>query len=312
VVLNGDWTLREIGSIAREQDARTLADHLLTLNITTKLEPKGGGWAVWVHREDRVPEARAVLAEFEKDPSDPRFRGSVKTAKEIRKQLKQEEKAYRKRVRDLRDRWEGAMYLRAPLAFALIVFSVVVTVLMHFSYSTVFYLSFSERFFTAFGALDRDTGFEAIKRGEVWRLITPIFLHFGIFHLFFNMTAMRYLGERVETRKGTWRFALICLVAAIGGNVGQFYKSGGAFGGMSGVVFALAGYLWIKGHTDPADGLFLSERSVNWMLGWFLLGIIAPLTVGNDQVPRGFPYNMANVAHGVGLGVGMVFGLLRF
>ena len=302
--------MREIGSIAREKDARTLADHLLTLNITTKIEPRGNAWAVWVHREDRVPEARAILSEFEKDPADPRFQASAKTAKEIRKQSEQVEKAYQKRVKSLRDRWEGSMYLRAPLAFALIAISVAVTVLMHFFPQLEDYLFFSEMTFNRRGFLIEDTGFEAIQHGQVWRLITPIFLHFGIFHLFFNMTAMRYLGEQIEMRKGTWRFALICLVAAIGGNVGEFYKSGGAFGGMSGVVFALAGYLWIKGHTDPEDGLSLNQRSVNWMLGWFLMGIILPMSMPN--APKTFPFNMANVAHGVGLGVGMAFGLLRF
>jgi GlpG protein len=302
--------LREIGSINREKDARTLADYLLTLDITTKLEPKGEGWAIWVHREDRVPEARAILDDFEKDPAGPRFQSAAKTADEIRKKTEKDEKAYRKRVKSLRDRWEGSMYLRAPLAFALIVVSVAVTALMHFVPSMEFYLYFSAMFEGEKGEL-YDTGFDAIRHGEVWRLVTPIFLHFGIFHLFFNMVGMRYLGERIEMRKGTWRFALICLVAAIGGNVGEFFKSGGAFGGMSGVVFALAGYLWIKGHTDPEDGLSLDQRSVNWMISWFLLGIILPMTAG-PETPRGFPYNMANVAHGVGLGVGMVFGLLRF
>ena len=303
--------MREIGRIAREDDAKTLADHLLTLNITTRLEPKGDGWAVWVHREERVPEARAALEAFEKDPTDPRFRISAKTAREIRDQAEKTEKAYRRRVKDLRDRWEGAMYSRAPLAFALIVLSIAVTVLAHFYPPLFGWLRFSVRAWS----VERDwhdTGFAAIERGEIWRLVTPIFLHGGLFHLFFNVTAMRYLGERVEMRKGTWRFALICVVAAIGGNVGQFFvKMQGNFGGISGVVFALAGYLWIKGHTDPGDGLSLDQRSVNWMLGWFLLGIIAPMTAQTNPPPTGFPYNMANAAHGVGLAVGMAFGLLR-
>ena len=302
--------MREIGTIAREKDARALADYLLTLNITTKLEPRAGGWAIWVHREERVPEARVVLADFEKDPDDARFHAASRTAKEIRKKEEQVEKRYRKRVKNFRDRWEGSMYLRAPLAFALIVASVVVTGLMQFSPSVFDLLSFSKEELRE-GVDFVDTGFAAISSGQVWRLVTPIFLHFGLIHLFFNMAAMRYLGERVEMRKGTWRFALIVLVAAIGGDVGEYYKSGGGFGGMSGVVFALAGYLWVKGHTDPGDGLSLDQRSVNWMLAWFLLGIIAPMTAG-PEAPHAFPYNMANIAHGIGLGVGMLFGLLRF
>jgi GlpG protein len=302
--------LREIGTIGGEKEARALADYLLTLNITTKLAPKPDGWALWVHREERVSEARAILADFEANPADPRFESAVKTAKEIRKKAEKVEKDYSKRVKDFRERWEGAMYHRAPVSFALIVVSVIVFALTTFNPSLFDILAFSPYVYNErlgyYGSV-----FAAIARGQVWRLITPIFLHLDLLHLFFNMTAMRYLGERVEMRKGSWRFALLVLVAAIGSNVGESFKSGGDFGGMSGVVFALAGYLWIKGHTDPEDHLSLDPRSVNWMLGWFLLGIVAPVLAGPNH-PHAFPYNMANVAHGVGLALGMVFGLLRF
>ena len=307
---DGGATLREIGSIAQERDARILADHLLTLGITTKVVPSGDVWTIWVHREDRVTEARDLLSDFLKDPADPRFRASARTAREIRQEAAQVEKAYRRRVKDLRDRWEGPMYQRAPVAFGLMVVSVIVTALVHFVPQVNPYLWFSSWYYDAENSF-HDPGFREIARGEVWRLVTPIFIHMDLIHLFFNMVAMRYLGERVEMRKGSWRFALICLVAAIGGNVGEFFKSGGDFGGMSGVVFALAGYLWIKGYTDPEDGLSLDQRSVNWMIGWFLLGIILPMTAGPEP-QSGMLYNMANIAHGVGLGVGMAFGLLRF
>ena len=49
---------------------------------------------------------------------------------------------------------------------------------------------------------------------------------------------------------------------------------------------------------------------MNWMIAWFLLGIIAPMTAGPNP-PHSFPYNMANVAHGVGLASGIFLGLLR-
>ena len=130
--------------------------------------------------------------------------------------------------------------------------------------------------------------------------MTPIFLHGGIAHLFFNMLALLAFGERIEFRKGTWRLAAFVLITAIASNVGQFFYTGGNFGGMSGVVFAMAGYLWVKGQYDPDDGLSLDPRTANWMIAWFLLGIIAPMTAGPNP-PHVFPYNMANVAHGVGL-----------
>src|SRR5436305_1241695 len=81
----GDAKLREIGTLAREKDARVLADYLLTRNISTKLEPRAGAWAIWVHREERVPEARSVLVEFEKNPADPIYAAAAGSAQEIRK-----------------------------------------------------------------------------------------------------------------------------------------------------------------------------------------------------------------------------------
>jgi GlpG protein len=306
--------LREIGTIAGERDARVLADYLLTLDISTKLVGRAdGSWAVWVHKEDRVPQARKVLDEFTEDPADPRFHAAAPTAREIRKKAEKEEASFRKRVRNFRDRWEGPVYHRAPLTFALMVICIGTTALTSIPLDVYpplsTWLTFSIRTIDDQGFL-RDHGFEQIRQGEVWRLVTPIFLHGGIAHLFFNMLALLAFGERIEFRKGTWKLAAFVLITAVASNVAQFYSSGGNFRGISGVVFAMAGYLWVKGQADPEDGLSLDQRTANWMIAWFLLGIIAPMTAGANH-PHGFPYNMANVAHGVGLASGMLFGILR-
>lgn len=307
--------MREIGTIAEEKDAKVLADHLLTLDISTRLVARAdGAWSVWVHREDRVPEAREILQEFARNPADSRYQSSPQAAKSIRKQADQEDADYRKRVRDLRDRWEGPIYNRAPLTFALMLISIVVMALTNLNLGirppVASWLTFSVRTFNAEG-FARDSGFEQIKAGQAWRLITPIFLHGNLPHLLFNMLALMAFGERIETRKGTARLALMVLVAAVASNVGEFAKSGGGFGGMSGVVFMMAGYLWAKGHADPEDHLTLDQRSASWMFAWFALGIVAGQMTPPDG-HRTFPYNMANVAHGVGLASGILFGLLRF
>src|SRR5699024_7010709 len=45
-----------------------------------------------------------------------------------------------------------------------------------------------------------------ILNGEWWRIVTSMFLHIGIFHLFMNMFALYYLGIVVERIYGSWRF----------------------------------------------------------------------------------------------------------
>ena len=141
-------------------------------------------------------------------------------------------------------------------------------------------------------------GLEAVRRGEVWRLVTPIFLHFGPLHLLGNMMWIYYLGTAIEVRRGTMWLAVLVFGSAIVSNLGQYFIEGPSFfGGMSGVVFALFGYVWMKTIYHPMDGLFIDSRNVNLMLLWFVLcttGAVGPI---------------ANGAHGVGLVVGILLGL---
>ena len=301
--------MRELGIITEEQNARALADYLLTLDIATKVVTnRDGRYGVWVQNEDRLDQARQILDEFVQDPNEARFQSATRTAKEIRKRAEEVEAQFRKRTVDLRERWEGPIYRRAPWTFALIVMSIAVFVAEQFYPEQVLYWSlFSLRMINGEGFV-RDLGFANILRGEVWRLITPIFLHSGIWHIAFNMMALGAFGQRIEMAKGRGKFLWIVLVSAIASNVGQFLLNGGGFGGMSGVVFALAGYLWMKGQLAPDEGLGLDRQNAQLMFGWFMLGIIAPLVMPEG---RGFPFNMANAAHGVGLASGLMFGLLR-
>ena len=74
--------------------------------------------------------------------------------------------------------------------------------------------------------------------------------------------------------------------------------SGPAFGGMSGVVYGLLGYIWMQGKFDPASKLSLEPQTVIFMIVWFFLCLFS--LVGN----------VANTVHGVGLVVGIIWGFL--
>ena len=67
---------------------------------------------------------------------------------------------------------------------------------------------------------------------------------------------------------------------------------------MSGVVYGLLGYVWMKGKFDPSSGLFVHPQTVTMMLIWLVL-CMTPV------IPH-----IANTAHAVGLAVGVATGFL--
>lgn len=141
------------------------------------------------------------------------------------------------------------------------------------------------------------TGLQNILNGELWRLITPIFIHFGFIHLLFNMMWLWDLGTLIEKKSGHLFICKFVLAVGISANLAQyFFTQNQFFGGMSGVVYGLLGYVWMQGKRFPSSGLVLHEQTVIMMLGWFILcwtGLLGPI---------------ANWAHTFGLGVGLVIG----
>ena len=166
-------------------------------------------------------------------------------------------------------------------------------------------------------------GFEQIQQGEVWRLITPIFIHFGLFHLVMNMQALYVLGGAIEERKGTLYLALLVFAVAIASNVLQYswpqimqYLGASSlaastpnplFGGISGVVFGLFGYVWMKSWYDPRDGMVLPSSSIFVCMLFYTLCVLRDLPPFEASLGSVLPH-VANTAHTVGLAMGVVVG----
>jgi GlpG protein len=138
---------------------------------------------------------------------------------------------------------------------------------------------------------------------DYWRLLTPIFLHFGIAHLAFNSIWLSMLGSRVESLMGSVHLVLLVVVSGLVSNLFQFWWSGMPnFGGMSGVIYALLGYLWIGNIVAPTAGMELPQGIFGFMIGWLVL-CMTPL------LPSVFGIGIANAAHVGGLVIGMIIGL---
>lgn len=144
-----------------------------------------------------------------------------------------------------------------------------------------------------------------IVQGQLWRLITPVFLHFpalGIVfaHLAFNMIWLHVFGHAIERAESSKKLLILILVAAVISNVAQSLASDAIFGGMSGVVYALLGYLFLQGKRNPYYPVRLPDNLAYFLIGYML--IAATGLLGND---------IANTAHIVGFFTGLAFALLR-
>ena len=142
-----------------------------------------------------------------------------------------------------------------------------------------------------------------IYTGEVWRLVTPVFLHFGIFHIVFNMLWTWELGRLIEWRQGIWQLGALTLIVSIVANLAQYFVSGPLFGGMSGVIYGYFGYVWVQNLTNPRFGIQLNPAIVKLMLGWFVI-------CWTGLLEKIFGIAIANTAHTAGLISGMVVSLI--
>jgi GlpG protein len=238
-----------------------------------------------------------LLEEFQANPADPRFQAGSPAAR-LREQAKATDDAYRKRVIESKKLFPGlAGYGFGFVTYALIVGSVIVFFLsrMGNNVESVAKLLIQDVDFSG-TRIAWTRGFDELRRGELWRLITPILIHFGLPHILFNMLWLRDLGCMFEARLKSWYFLVFVIVVATASNLAQYiFGKSPLFGGMSGVNYGLIGYVWIRGRFDPAAGLHLDRQSLIFALIWF--GLCFTNLVGP----------IANYAHGGGLLLGMAW-----
>lgn len=320
--------MRLIGEIENEINAQRFASHLLTQGIATKVEPEGDSFEIWVKDEDELDRATAELEKFLADPESNIYQTAIEKAKELERETEAKRRRIEKNIVHVAKK--GGSSKSQPLTILLIVICAVVALFTNFGSSAniesammraMVFVSIdaktsSDIVANEFDADDWQLELFNIKAFQVWRLITPIFIHFGPVHLIFNMIWLYQLGQLIENRYGTAYFAFLVLFCAITSNlaqqlapsewsgsgiqfVGQYLMS--LSGGMSGVVYGLFGFVWLKSSLDPTAGFRINPSAVFILIGW-LFFCMTPMA------EAWFGLHVGNWAHGVGLLAGLAFG----
>lgn len=292
--------MRQIGTISDGEQAERFADFLRGQGMSCSLDSTDNGWAVWIQDEDHVADAKQELQTFLADPQQERYRQARQQADEkLREDFQRRKAAHRNRM-SLREQWDRPISERCPLTIGLLVACAIVAFYTRMG-GTLAAANELDDIMPLVQQLEISTNrtWKPILSGEVWRIWTPMFLHFGWLHIFFNGLWLKDFGFLLESRLGTGRFLLLVLAVGAAANVSQFWMTRSpGFGGMSGVVYGLFGYLWMRGKLDPESGLGVSEQTVLWMVVWFVVCF------------AGLIGNVANWNHAGGLAAGVALGTI--
>ncbi len=323
--------MRLLGEIESSDQTTRLVAWLMTKGIKVKVEPMDGsgtGYEVWVKDEDLLEEAKSEFAEFKVDPEAARYDEAIKAADAIAREEALQRKRMQKNIVKVQG---GQVAKRSPLTVLLIALCGIVFLMTDLGeshdsamYKALQFVSIAppvpDDLMSKVRTDRDDLGLRLanVKRGELWRLATPAFIHHGVFHLLFNMMWLYQFGRMIENRYSALSLGLLVLGTAVisnffqctvpegVGGIGPRIFSGSPYllthlGGMSGVVYGLFGFIWIRSKVDPSSGMFITQGTVTILL----VLLFFCMTPFSGELLRS---NVANWAHGIGLLVGMATG----
>jgi membrane associated rhomboid family serine protease len=113
----------------------------------------------------------------------------------------------------------------------------------------------------------------AVAKGQLYRLVTAAFLHYGATHLLLNMWALYVVGPPLEMWLGRLRFGALYALSALGGSVVVYLLSplDTATAGASGAVFGLFGATFVVGKRLALD--------VRWVVALIVINLVFTFVV---------------------------------
>lgn len=148
-----------------------------------------------------------------------------------------------------------------------------------------------------------------IWHGEIWRPLTTVLLHGGLFHALFNIYWVAVFGPALENVFGSLRTLALLVLFAYVSSLSEYLSSTyfiedirlhTTVVGLSGVLYGCFGLCWIGSRYRDEFAAVCDPLTVRVLFGWFVLCF--PLAYLN-VLP------VANIAHAAGLGLGILIGL---
>ena len=265
--------MRLLTTVPDQAEAKTLVDALYADGVMTTIkETRDSNFAVWVHDEERIDEARAFLNAF--DPGSSQVSDMARKARAQRRQEAKADEKLRARTAKIREQIEAKQSMRIGTVTAgLMVICVAVFLLTDMGENTdvVRYLTFTPLVPVRGGYVFGDVS--AIWHGQPWRLFTPMFIHFGFMHIVFNLWWLKDLGTAIERVFSARYLLTFVLVTAAFSHILEYAISGPTkFCGMSGVVYGLFAFIWLRGRLDPSFPYRMPQQLATFMLIWLGLG----------------------------------------
>lgn len=262
-------------SLNQPRMAQAFIDYMASRQIDIKLMPEGEGqFALWLVDDQHQVEAEAELKMFLSEPNDTKYQAASWDMAESR-------------TNHFRYHSPSVMSMikakAGPFTLAIMAACIGIFILQQFGAGQPV---FDALHFPAFAG----------QEWQVWRWVSHALLHFSIMHIAFNLLWWWQLGGDIEQRLGSGKLLQLFVFSAALSGIGQFWVEGANFGGLSGVVYALVGYIWLMGYRAPEKGLLMPKPLIGFMLVWLVLGFVQPFMA------------IANTAHLVGLLAGVMLG----
>lgn len=253
--------------------AQAFIDYMASKNVTISQMPEGEGqFSLWLHDDQHLSVADAELKNFLQNPSASKYSAASWDMAESRTQK------FSYHTPNLAQMIKSNA---GPVTLSVMAASILVYLLSVAGWQQV---TFSWFHFPAFSG----------QQWQVWRYVSHAILHFSVLHITFNLLWWWQLGGDIERRLGAARLAKILLFSALVSGSAQYWIEGANFGGLSGVVYALVGYIWVLSVRSPHAGVYMPKPILVFMLVWLVFGFVQPFMA------------IANTAHLTGLLSGAV------